>query len=134
MSHKKRNNQANANATEEEEIEQTTRPVIYTWENSYRMQPTQKFKPHQAQTVMQEVFDEFLEKDLTYELELVPILTQKLSENIKKRIESRLDIPSYKLVVETFVGQIKGQSIAVGSRWLWNSETDNYASLEWKNV
>ena len=64
MSHKKRNNQSNVNLTEEDEIEQTTRPVIYTWENSYRMQPTQKFKSHQAQTVMQEVFDEFLEKDL----------------------------------------------------------------------
>ena len=35
-----------ATVTEEDENEENARPVIYTWENSYRMQPTKKFKPH----------------------------------------------------------------------------------------
>ena len=35
-----------AGATEDEDLEQPTRPVIYTWENTFRMEPTHKFKPH----------------------------------------------------------------------------------------
>lgn len=40
----------------------------------------------------------------------------------------------YKVVVQTTIGQLKDQGIRVGSRCLWDSTTDNYASCYFSNV
>lgn len=43
-------------------------------------------------------------------------------------------MPRYKVVVQTAIGEMKGQGIRVASRCLWDMETDNYVSCNWTNV
>ena len=119
---------------EEEESERPQAPIIEIWENTYRMEPQKKFKAHLARKQIDIVFKENLDDDLKYDdAENIKRLSQKISAQIKNKIKE-LDIPRYKIVVQTFIGQLKGQSVLIGSRWLWNSNTDNYASAQWKNV
>ena len=109
-------------------------PVIEIWENTYRMEPQKKFKPYLAEKEIEKIFDENLNDDLKYDdIENIKSLSQKISSEIKESVKN-LDIPRYKIVVQTFIGQIKGQSLQIGSRFLWNANTDNYVSKQWKNV
>ena len=45
-----------------------------------------------------------------------------------------LNIPRFKVIVQTVVGQMKDQGIRVASRCLWDVSTDNYATCSYKNV
>ena len=45
-----------------------------------------------------------------------------------------LHIPRYKIVLQSIIGEVKGQGTYVASRCLWDSETDNYASYAFRNV
>ena len=130
---KSRTNKKQA-AIEEEESEKPQAPIIEVWENTYRMEPQKRFKAHLAKKEIQKVFEEHLDDDLKYDdPTAIKTLSNTLSAEIKEKVKA-LDIPRYKIVVQTFVGQLKGQSVLIGSRWLWNANTDNYASVEWKNV
>ena len=44
------------------------------------------------------------------------------------------NIPRYKIVVQVTLGQMKDQGVRVASRCLWDTQTDNYASVEYSNV
>lgn len=39
----------------------------------------------------------------------------------------------YKIVVQVTIGQMKDQGVRVASRCLWDTATDNYASVHFKN-
>lgn len=45
-----------------------------------------------------------------------------------------MKIPRYKVVVQVVIGEVKGQDTRVTSRCLWDSKTDNYTSVSFKNV
>eukprot|EP00483_Globobulimina_turgida_P001220 UN01222 len=129
----KPSNRKNKQLAEEEESEKPIAPIIEIWENTYRIEPQKKFKAHLAKKQIDIVFKENLQDDLKYDdIESIQKLSQKISSEIKEKIKE-FDIPRYKIVVQTFIGQVKGQSVFIGSRWLWNANTDNYVSVQWKN-
>ncbi|CAM9665951.1 unnamed protein product, partial [Laminaria digitata] len=39
----------------------------------------------------------------------------------------------YKIVVQVTIGEMKDQGVRVASRCLWDTATDNYASVNFKN-
>ena len=45
-----------------------------------------------------------------------------------------LSIPSYKIVVQTVIGELGGQGIRVASKCLWDDKNDNWASYTYMNV
>jgi hypothetical protein len=47
---------------------------------------------------------------------------------------AELRYPRFKIVVQTVIGQNKAQGARVASRCLWDTDTDNYSSFEYKNV
>lgn len=47
---------------------------------------------------------------------------------------SDLNIPRYKVVLQSVIGEVKGQGAYIASRCLWDTETDNYSSFSMKNV
>jgi hypothetical protein len=47
---------------------------------------------------------------------------------------TELNMPRYKVVVQTIIGEVRGQGLRVASRCLWDVDTDNYTSLNWNNV
>ena len=47
---------------------------------------------------------------------------------------AELKYARYKFVVQVVMGENKAQGVRVASRCLWNPETDNYATYNFKNV
>ena len=45
-----------------------------------------------------------------------------------------MNFDRYKLVVDVSIGEFKGQGIRVGSRCIWDTTTDNFATVSYKNV
>mmetsp|Transcript_15132 Transcript_15132/g.31990 ORF Transcript_15132/g.31990 Transcript_15132/m.31990 type:complete len:106 (-) Transcript_15132:150-467(-) len=60
-------------------------------------------------------------------------LTKEISDKIKQKCKAELNIPRYKIIVQVTIGQMKNQGVSVGSRCLWDTATDNYASARFQN-
>ena len=59
-------------------------------------------------------------------------MAEKLAEEIKQSVK-QLSIPSYKVVVQTVIGQLNGQGVRVASKCLWDEQNDNYSSFTYTN-
>ncbi|NWH84201.1 TC1DA protein, partial [Aegithalos caudatus] len=55
-----------------------------------------------------------------------------IAEVVKARVKA-LAVPRYKLVVVAHVGQLGGQSLQVGSRCLWDPQSDTFSSYTFQN-
>jgi len=44
-----------------------------------------------------------------------------------------LNIPRYKVVLQSVIGEVQGQGAFIASRCLWDTEVDSYASYSFKN-
>jgi hypothetical protein len=44
-----------------------------------------------------------------------------------------LNLPRYKYIVQIFIGENKGQGIQIGTRCLWDKESDDYATESFQN-
>ena len=55
-------------------------------------------------------------------------------ENVSKTSLFKIEIPQpkihcrYKIVVEVVIGEQRGEGVRMGTRCLWDSDTDSYAS------
>ena len=58
---------------------------------------------------------------------------QSPKQNVLK-YQEKCEIPRYKIIVQVTLGQMKDQGVRVASRALWDTATDNYASVEYANV
>jgi hypothetical protein len=47
---------------------------------------------------------------------------------------AELDYPRYKIVVQVVMGENKLQGVRVASRCLWDPETDNFATYNFRSV
>lgn len=103
-------------------------------ENTFSLGPneSQKFIPSRIEELVQEILSLKL-KSVSYEPQLSKKLCKTLSEEIKKTIKPFI-FPRYKLVVTMAIGQNTSQeSLIMGSRALWNAETDNQCTVNFKN-
>ena len=102
-------------------------------ENTYKLSPDpeRRFQPSKARAIMDAVLQEYL-SDEVYEKTLGQRMSKMLSDTIKTRIKE-FKWNRYKIVVQLIIGENREQDIRAGSRFLWNIETDNYASTTFKN-
>ena len=59
-------------------------------------------------------------------------LSKEISQNIKESVK-KLHMPSYKIVVQTVIGEIGGQGVRIASKSLWDEKNDNWASYTYTN-
>lgn len=52
----------------------------------------------------------------------------------KIAIVENMNIPRYKIIVQSTIGQLRDQGIRIASRCLWDVSTDNYTSVSYTNV
>ncbi|RNA06722.1 tctex1 domain-containing 4 isoform X4 [Brachionus plicatilis] len=101
-------------------------------QNTYRTEPeeNEKFKPEKLQTKLYEVLEELL-KNRTYDPSKCGQLTKLVSQEIMKEARFQLNSasPRYKLISHVVITDAKGQDIRYGSRCLWDSNSDNVASV-----
>lgn len=102
-------------------------------ENTFRLGPSevQKFNSSRVRKLVGDILNNHLQ-NAKYEPNKSKDLVQILSEEIKMRVKSII-YKRYKLVVNITIGQNNGNSIILASRALWNPETDNECTVEFKN-
>lgn len=59
---------------------------------------------------------------------MVRILSEEIKLKLKQIVYKR-----YKLVISITIGQNLGQDVLFASRSLWNTDTDNYCTVQFKN-
>ena len=102
-------------------------------ENTFRLGPGegQKFNVSKVQKLVTDILTNHLE-NVKYEPNKCKDLVQLLSEEIKSRIKAVI-FRRYKLIVNLTIGQNIGNSIVIASRSLWNADTDNGCTVQFKN-
>ncbi|KAJ1558116.1 hypothetical protein HK096_003468 [Nowakowskiella sp. JEL0078] len=102
------------------------------YENTYKMKPDKKFQSDQVKKMVEEILQTRLVK-VKYDPAKVPELTKTLANDILASVK-KFEYDRYKFVVEVVMGEFKGQGIRVSSRALWDTSTDSYASVSYKNA
>eukprot|EP00164_Ancoracysta_twista_P002517 GFYU01003351.1.p1 GENE.GFYU01003351.1~~GFYU01003351.1.p1 ORF type:complete len:131 (+),score=38.23 GFYU01003351.1:109-501(+) len=106
---------------------------LKTFENTYRLEPHKgkKFSSSKIKEIITNVLNEMLEEK-KYDPVEAPELSKKICDKIREQAKA-LECPRYKLIVQATVGEIKGQTVRVASRCLWDTGNDNYASDSYRN-
>jgi hypothetical protein len=100
--------------------------------NTYRMEPDNeyRFRPYRVQPKVLEVLMDRL-KDKTYDAATVNELVKDVSRNVHQLMKN-FQMPRYKIIVQTVIGQRFGQLIRIASRCLWDPKTDNMISVNYE--
>ena len=103
------------------------------YENTYRLMPDDgtAFK----ETEVTRILDDVLKLCLSgahYHARHVAIYSQNIVDEVKRRVKE-LEMPRYKIVCQVLIGSQSGQGIQMGSRALWNTVTDRFASASFEN-
>jgi len=61
-------------------------------------------------------------------------LSKDIADKIKTKCKNTLNLPRYKLIVQVTIGQKKDQGVSITSRCLWDTSTDNYASVSYQDA
>ncbi|CAH1776088.1 unnamed protein product [Owenia fusiformis] len=100
-------------------------------EPTYQMEPAKKFPTGSVQTIISDVLSNYLQEE-KYEPEMCRQMTKTISEVVKARVKD-LMVPRYKVICVIHIGQKGEQGIRVGSRCLWDSGYDTFATSEFRN-
>ena len=60
-------------------------------------------------------------------------LSKDIADKIKEKCKSTMDLPRYKIIVQVTIGQMRDQGVRITSRSLWDTTTDNYATVSYQN-
>jgi len=110
---------------------------------TYIQKPSEdtKFYPSKVKKVAQEVLDDELVKvdedmidDWIDEGDAMEEYCKVVADRIKSECRTKCSIERYKLIVQVTIGQQKDQGARITSRCLWDTTTDNYASVEARNT
>ena len=108
-------------------------PVIEYWEPSYRVRPSEgaRFVPRPVELIIREVMERHL-RSAVFDDAQCKVRALELCSEIKERVKA-LNLPRYKVVLQSVLGEVKGQGAYIASRCLWDTDTDNYAAFSMKN-
>jgi len=100
--------------------------------NTYRMEPENeyRFRPYRVQPKILEVLIDRL-KDKTYDATTVNELVKDVSRSVHQLMKN-FQLPRYKIIVQTVIGQKFGQLLRLASRCLWDPKTDNMVSVNYE--
>mmetsp|Transcript_27595 Transcript_27595/g.40612 ORF Transcript_27595/g.40612 Transcript_27595/m.40612 type:complete len:152 (-) Transcript_27595:1691-2146(-) len=135
-----------------EEIQNDTQPSSQQQQTNdivlptYIMKPdeNEKFYPSQVKQIAQDVLkdeldgkiderwmEEWVEYNTADDFES---LSKDIADKIKTKCKNTLNLPRYKLIVQVTIGQKKDQGVSITSRCLWDTSTDNYASVSYQDA
>ncbi|NXA75619.1 TC1DB protein, partial [Thryothorus ludovicianus] len=94
--------------------------------------PGRRFPAVAVDEILREVVAGAL-RDRRYEPGPCREAAKDIAEAVKARVKA-LAVPRYKIVVVAHVGQLGGQGLQVGSRCLWDPQSDTLSSYVFKNT
>lgn len=69
-----------------------------------------------------------------YKQEEIIALNKKICEDIKNKLNSsNANLKNYKIFVHSIIGEKKGQGIKMGSKCLWDTNSDNMVTASYEN-
>jgi len=106
---------------------------VHVWENTYIMEPKEqeKFQPKHIEKIAEKVIQEYL-KDKDYNVDDAKVWALELSNLVKSAIKDNANIPRYKIIIQSVIGEAAGQCIRVTSKFLWDVSNDNWASVSYR--
>ena len=119
-----------AMANEPGETSHKRKPRL-TYENTYHLEPKEKFQASKVKAIIEDVLNSRL-KDEVYDPKSCRQWVKTLSEIIKGRVKD-LKYERYKLVVTVTIGQLKDQGFRMGSRCCWDAKQDTFATASFRN-
>jgi hypothetical protein len=108
-------------------------PPNFPRPNTYRMEPDNeyRFRPYKVQDKILEVLIEQM-KDQTYNPATVNELVKDISRNVHQLMKN-IQLPRYKIIIQTIIGQKLEQLLRIASRCLWDPKTDNMISVNYES-
>mmetsp|Transcript_7951 Transcript_7951/g.12853 ORF Transcript_7951/g.12853 Transcript_7951/m.12853 type:complete len:129 (-) Transcript_7951:67-453(-) len=102
-------------------------------ENTYQTTLTykEKFPVGQVKNMIRQVLNETL-TDQVYSSDQSSAWTKQISDQVKNKIKE-LKLNRYKIIVQTLIGEKRGQGVRFGTRSFWDAETDYSASESFSN-
>lgn len=100
-------------------------------ENTYQLEPNQKFESYKVKKIIEEVFESQLKTE-SYDRNASKQLCATLSEMIKNKVKE-LNVPRYRIVCIVSIGQLRDQGFRMGSQCVWDPKYDTFASSSYKN-
>ena len=119
-----------AMANDPGEATQKRKPRL-TYENTYQLEPKEKFQPSKVKEIIEDVLKNTL-KDDAYDPKSCRQSVKTLCEIIKGRVKE-LKYDRYKIVVTVSIGQLKEQGFRMGSRCCWDAKQDTFATGSFRN-
>ncbi|XP_052237463.1 dynein light chain Tctex-type 5-like isoform X2 [Dreissena polymorpha] len=102
------------------------------YENTYKLDPDQPFIAKDVQRVVERILADNLH-DKYYEAAQCKTLSQLLSSRIVEELK-RMGYSRFKIVSIVSIGSVKERpGVQLGSRCLWNKDTDNFVSAKYSN-
>ncbi|KAK7108776.1 dynein light chain Tctex-type protein 2B-like isoform X2 [Littorina saxatilis] len=131
--HGRLKNLSNGTAKEGSDAPDSSRPMHFKQENSYRMTPqdSEKFQPGKVKKAMFDVLEERLQ-GVTYDSRTCQDLAKELAAEIQKRVKE-FRWHRYRVVCQVTLGQQTQQGLQVASRCVWDHMLDNQASITYDN-
>ena len=81
--------------------------------------------------VVEKVVKEALE-DKEYDFAASKTQCEQIVRTIQTNVKA-LGYPSYKLIIQSVIGQVAGQGVRIASKCLWDEDNDNYATYTFSN-
>lgn len=100
-------------------------------DNTYKTAPDRKFPEGDVRGILKEILTERL-AEAKYDAEKCRQLSKTISDEVKDRVK-HLNIQRYKIICLVNIGQLGNQAMRIGSRCLWDTNFDTFASFQFKN-
>ncbi|XP_071838432.1 dynein light chain Tctex-type 5-B-like [Apostichopus japonicus] len=102
-----------------------------SFEPTYQLGPEKHFPVTAVKSILKDVVGRHLD-NRQYEPEFCKETTKAISEDVKSRVKL-MKLGRYKIICLVHIGQLKDQGLHVTSRCLWDADSDNSSSFEYRN-
>ncbi len=104
-------------------------PFVGLHQNMQNVKKT--FQAMKVEALVKEMLDSRLER-LQYDVDVCTFVAKQLCRDIRERTK-QLQLDRCRLVVQVLIGQDSPQSLQLASKCLWNTSTDNFAAVTFRN-
>lgn len=102
------------------------------FENNYHLGPNDKPVLSEFRQTIKEILETTCE-GIDYELVDQANLVRSINSTLHKRIKDLIP-KRYRFTLQSNLFEEKDQDIVIGSKWLWNTKTDNHISVKYSNA
>lgn len=98
-------------------------PVL---DRTFKLTPNTFFPETKVQSIIRDVLKKHL-LNVDYHSDKCSALSKLISDEIKQRVKG-LNLDRFKIIALVYLGADTSQSLNIGSRCVWNTQFDNFAS------